>query len=225
MRVKRFVLISAATVAATAGAGGAIAAVTHDDGKKTEQAILDDAAKRLNVSPDDLRKALSDAEAAQLDQAVKDGKLTQQQADAIKSHMKTDGRVLGIPPGGPRFAGPGGPGFGHGFGPGPFDKGAVLDAAATALGTTTADLRKQLQAGKSIADVAKANNKSLDDVKAAIKDAVTKELDDAVKAGQLPADARTHILQELDEHIDDIVNATPGKFRGRFAGPRAGHWR
>jgi hypothetical protein len=225
MRVKRYIIVSAAVAAAAAGAGGAIAATSGDDGKKAEQSILNDAAKRLNVSPDDLRSALSAAEDAQLDQAVKDGKLTQAQADAIKTHRKQDGRVLG----GPGIGGPhGGPGFGFGgrglgFKAGP---GGALDAAASALGLKLADLRTKLEAGKSIADIAKDQGKSLDDVKQAITAGVTKELDQAVADKKLTAAQRTEILKELDEHLDDLVTR---KFDGERHGPRAGgppgHWR
>src|SRR4051794_41881214 len=107
MKVKPYVLISAAVLAAGAGGGAAIAATSgNDDQKKSEQAVLDDAAKRLNVSPEALRGALGAAEDAQLDQAVKDGKLTQAQADAIKQRRRQDGPGRG-PPGG-RGHGPGG---------------------------------------------------------------------------------------------------------------------
>ncbi len=162
MKTKRIVIATAAVAAVAAGSAGAIAA-TQDDGTKTEQAVLDSAAKKLNVSPTDLRDALGSAEDAQIDQAVKDGKLTQQQADAMKARRKQDGRVLGI-------GRHGGPGDGHGPGGGP---GALLDPAAKALGLTTPELMTQLRAGKSLADVAKAQNKDLADVKAAVKKAAT----------------------------------------------------
>jgi hypothetical protein len=229
MRVKRYIIVSAAVAAAAAGAGGAIAATSGDDGKKAEQSILDDAAKRLNVSPDDLRSALSAAEDAQLDQAVKDGKLTQAQADAIKARRKQEGRVLGGPgvagPGffGGRGGGPGlgGPGIGFKFGP-----GGALDSAASALGLKLDDLLTKLRAGKSIADVAKDQGKSLDDVKKAITDGVTKELDQAVKDKKITAQQRDDILKELDEHLDDVVTRTfdGPRHAGRLAGP-PGHWR
>jgi hypothetical protein len=224
MRVKRYIIVSAAVAAAAAGAGGAIAATSGDDGKKAEQSILDDAAKRLNVSPDDLRSALSAAEDAQLDQAVKDGKLTQAQADAIKAHRQQDGRVLGGPGvGGPH--GPGGPGFGRGLGF-KFGPGGALDSAASALGLKLSDLTAKLRAGKSIADVAKDQGKSLDDVKKAITDGVTKELDQAVKDKKITDAQRTEILKELGEHLDDLVTRSfDGPLHGgKLAGPR-GHWR
>jgi hypothetical protein len=215
MRVNRYVVMSAAVLAAGAGAGAAIAAGGSDP-KKTEQSVLDDAAKRLNVTPDALRSALGAAEDAQVDQAVKDGKITQQQADAIKAGRQKDGRVLGGPgiggrpggPGGPR--GPGGPGhFGGGRGGPGLGGSAGLDAAATALGLKTDELRTKLQAGKSIADVAKDQGKAIADVKSAIKDAIVKQLDAEVTAGRLSAAERTRELAEIDAHLDDLVNRTP----------------
>jgi hypothetical protein len=214
MRVKRYVLVSSAVLAVGAGTGGAIAATSADDGKKAEQSILADAAQRLNVSPEALRSALGAAEAAQLDQAVKDGKLTQAQADAIKAHRQQSGRVLGGPgaDGGHGF-GHGGPGFGHGA------RGGLLDAAATALGLKPADLLTRLRAGTSVADVAKQQGKTVADVKAAVTDAVTKQLDADVQAGRITAAERTAELDELSSHLDELLSATPGTLhRGRAAG-------
>ena len=221
MKVKRYVLVSAAVLAAGAGGGAAIAASGGDDDRqKTEQSIIADAAKRLNVTPDALRSALGAAEDSQIDQAVKDGKLTQEQADAIKARRAKDGSVLGGPGVGGPHGGPGGPGFGRGIGgPGLMFKigpGGALDAAASALGLKRDDLVSKLRDGKSIADVAKDQGKSLDDVKKAITDGVTKELDQAVTDKKLTGDQRDKILKELDEHLDDLVTRTPPKGGPRF---------
>ena len=222
MKVKRYVLVSAAVLAAGAGGGAAIAASGGDDRQKTEQSIIDDAAKRLNVTPDALRSALGAAEDAQLDQAVKDGKLTQAQADAIKKHRQEDGTVLGGPgvggPGHDGRGGPGGPGFGLRFKGGP---GGALDAAASALGLKRAELLTKLRAGKSIADVAKDQGKSLDDVKQAITAGVTKELDQAVADKKLTSAQRDKIVKELSEHLDDLVNGKRPDGAPRF--DRKGH--
>jgi hypothetical protein len=223
MRAKNVITISAAILAAGAGAGVAIAAV-GDSAKKTEQSVLDDAAKRLNVTPDALRSALGAAEDAQLDQAVKDGRLTQKQADAIKADRQQDGRVLGGPGIGGRHGGPDGFGGRGGFGFGPV-RGAGLDAAASALGLKADELRTRLEAGKSIADVAKDQGKAIADVKSAIKEAITKQLDADVSAGRLTADQRTRALAELDQHLDDLVTRTPPKRgeRPAYAAGRHGH--
>src|SRR5688500_6541719 len=97
MKPRRIAALAVSGALVAGGAGAAIAAVTKDDAKQTEQAILDDAAKRLDVTPEKLRDALSAAQDTQLDQAVKDGDLTQKQADAIKAARKDSGRVLGGP--------------------------------------------------------------------------------------------------------------------------------
>jgi hypothetical protein len=226
MRVKRYVLVSAAVLAAGAGGGAAIAASNNDDDRqKTEQSILDDAAKRLNVTPEALKSALGAAEDAQLDAQVKAGELTQEQADAIKKARAQSGTVLGGPgvgrggPGGPGGKGAwGGPPRGFGLQFGLDVKGGAIDAAAGALGLSRDDLVAKLKAGASIADVAKDRGKSLDDVKAAITGAVTKELDQRVADKQLTADQRDKLLAGLKEHLDDLVNLTPPD-RPRFARP------
>jgi len=206
MSRKHLIIVAAATAVVAGGAVGAIAA-TGDDAKKTEQSILADAAKRLNVSPDDLRTALGAAEDAQLDQAVKDGKLTKEQADAIKAQRAKEGRVLGIPPGGHGGPGvPGGPGFGfhgHGrsFGPGLRPGFDGLGDVAKALGTSRSDLLKDLSSGKTISAIAKAHGKSLTDVRNAVKDAAGKRLDAEVKAGRLTDAQRKAILSEISERI------------------------
>ena len=202
---RRIAVIALSGALVAGGTGAAIAAVTKDDGKKAEQAVLDDAAKRLDVTPEKLRDALAAAQDAQIDQAVKDGKLTQKQADAIKAARKQSGRVLG-PLGGPRLhgefdkrfgPGPGGPGI-HGFGHG------LLDDVADALGTTPEKLFAQLRAGKSLADVAKANGKSLADVRSALKAAMKTRLDKAVADGDITQKQADAMLAHVDEKLKAI---------------------
>jgi methylphosphotriester-DNA--protein-cysteine methyltransferase len=195
------------------GTAAAIAAVTKDSGKQREQAVLDDAAKRLNVSPQQLRDALSAAQDAQIDQAVKDGKLTQKQADAIKAARKQSGRVLG---GGPER------GFGHhGFGPGHGAAGAIFPDLAKALGVTKSELRTQLQAGKSIADIAKAQGKTLDEVRASLKAGAKTAADKAVKDSDITQAQADELLAHLDDALTHLGEAGPRlHFRGhRGEGP------
>jgi hypothetical protein len=210
MRPRRIAALALTGALLAGGTGAAIAAVTKDDGKKAEQAVLDDAAKRLNIAPETLRSALSAAQDAQLDQAVKDGKLTQKQADAIKERLKQSGRVLGGGPLGPGgFGGRGGHGFGPGFGPHHGAAGAIFPDLAKALGVSKAELRKQLQDGKSIADVAKAQGKSLDDVRAAIKADAKTQTDKAVTDGDLTQAQADELLSHLDEALTHLGDARP----------------
>jgi len=197
-RRKRTAAIGAVVALAVAGGGVAYAAATNSDPR---DAVLRDAAQRLNVTPDKLRSALQGAFEDQLDQAVKDGRLTQRQADAMKQHIEQDGLPLGGPMGGPGHGGPfGGPGHG------PF--GAGLDAAATYLGLTRAQLGRRLMAGKSLADVARAQGKSVAGLEQAMLDDATSQLDRAVADGKLTSAQRDDILRELREHIGDVVDGS-----------------
>ena len=109
------------------------------------------------------------------------------------------------------------PGFGHrGFG-----FGFGIEGAADYLGLTEAQLREQLQDGKSLADVAKAQNKDVAGLKAALKAKLTTRLDEAVKDGHLTAAQKTKILADVDDRLDDLINGTPPK---RPDGPKF-RWR
>ena len=88
MRTRRIAALALSGALIAGGTGVAIAAVAKDDDKQAEQAVLDDAAERLDVTPQKLRDALAAAQDAQLDQAAKDGNLTPKQADAIKAARK-----------------------------------------------------------------------------------------------------------------------------------------
>lgn len=209
MTTKRIAIIGGAVVALAAGSAGAIAATNDDEAKQREQSVLNTAAKKLDVSPSELRDALEAGQEAQLDQAVKDGKLTQEQADAIKKRMQDSGLVLGGP-GGRGHGGPGGPG-------GPHGGREMFDEAAKALGLSEDELHQQLESGKTLAQIAKAQNKSLDDVKAAVKKAALARLDQAVKDGKLTDAQRDQIAKDLDDRIDHLGERPFG--RGPGHGP------
>ena len=201
--MRRQHLIAGAVTAAALAGGAAGAVAATDDHKAAEQSILSDAAKRLGVSADELRSALSKAEDAQLDAEVKAGRLTQAQADAIKQHRRADGTVLG----------PGGPG-----GPGGTSARAATATAGPAARSCSATPRKaigigedalvtQLRDGKSLAAIAKAHGKTLADVKAAVKAAATKRLDADLKAGRITQAQRDELAGHLDEAIDHLGDA------------------
>jgi hypothetical protein len=204
---KRVVLIGAVTALAAGGAvGGALAASGTFDPKAERQAFLNDAAGRLGVTSSKLEDALKQAALDRVDAALAAGRITQDQANAMKAAINAGQLPIGIPGAGP--------GFHRGFG---FRGGGFLDAAATYLGLTDDQLRTQLQSGKSLADVANAQNKSVDGLKQAIISAVQSKLDQAVKDGRLTSDEETQILARLKASIDDLVNGTlPAKPAGAF---------
>ena len=150
-RRKRIAIIGAVAVGVVGIAGTALGA-----GSGSSPSFLNDFARRLGVSPAKVRSAYQGAMADRLDQLVKDGKLTQAQANRLKQHLN-DHSLRGFGEGGPGFGGPrhhmfSGPG-GH-----PHGGGAMmwLKPAATYLGVTEQALAKELRAGKTPAAIAES---------------------------------------------------------------------
>jgi hypothetical protein len=214
--------VGALAVAAVVSGGAAYAATQDDSPQARSQAIVNDAAGTLGVDPSKLSDALKKALEKQVDSQVTAGTLTQAQADAIKQRIEDGTQPIF---GGPGFGGRGGhfghdgpgSGFGRGFG-GP-GLAAGVDEVATYLGLKPDALRTELESGKSLADIATAQGKTVAGLKTAITDAVTKRLDAAVTAGKLAKDQEQKLLDGLATHLDDLVN---GVHEGHGFGHR--HW-
>jgi hypothetical protein len=212
MKLNRKLAIGGVVLAAFGAAGGAYA-VTNSGGNGRD-AYLNDLATRLHVSRDQLDSALKGAFEDRIDAAVKAGKLTQSEADNIKKKVEQSGVVPGLGGPGPgpfpgKGPGPGGPHFGFGFG-----IGAAAGDVAKYLGLTQAQLRQQIASGKSLADVAKAQNKPLDGLKSEIQSTAKTQLDKAVAAKKITQEQENNLLDKLKANIDDLVNAKPGQFKG-----------
>jgi hypothetical protein len=239
--LKRRLAGGLAGLAIVAGAGGAIAVANSGSGSRADNrdAFLNDVAKRLHVTPQELKDAFIGALSDRLDADVKAGRLTRAQADEILKHAREDRDepfgfgFHGPPPPGspPPFPGPppgraphGVPGIPPGPGaPGPI--GAGFSAAADYLGLRQDQLRKKLESNKSLAQIAAGENKSVDGLKSAIEAAVKKDLDKAVAGKRLTQKQEDDILSGLHDRLDDIVNRKrsdrpprPPRFRHR------GHW-
>lgn len=222
MKLTRKRAIVAAVVAAALAAGGTGAAfATGTSGGQTPQerqaAILQDLAGKLGVTVDKLKTAIQAVAGDQIDQALADGKLTQAQAAELKRQLQS-GSLLPFRIG----AGPGFPRHGSlGFG-----RGMELDAAATYLGLAQADLRTQLQSGKTLAQIAQAQGKTVAGLEQAMLEAASSQLDRAVAAGKITADRKASILANLKTRIDAMVNGSmpaPGPGMGKgWGGPMRG---
>ena len=155
-------------------------------------------ADKLGVSVDKLQSALRDALKATVGQALKDGNLTQSQAD--KANESIDKMTFDKPLFGQFLAARRQNIVRAGFAIGK----EAIGAAADKLGMTPKELLDELRDGKSLADVAKAKNVSVDDLKTVILTAVNAQIDQAVKDGKLTqsqADQAKSKVAELDLSI------------------------
>jgi hypothetical protein len=199
-------LLAGAAGGALATSGGSKATTMTTTTPSTKQGIVDaflsDLAGRLGIDVSKLTDAIKGAAIDQVNQAVKDGRLTQDEANAIIARINSGdiGPGFGF---GLRF-GFGGPGFGH-MG---FARVDPLSTAASYLGLTEAQLRAQLQSGKSLADIAKATpGKTVAGVEDALVAAATKAIDANTK---LTADQKAQLIAKVKAMVDTLVNETPG---------------
>jgi polyhydroxyalkanoate synthesis regulator phasin len=193
--IKRKVVAGTVAALAVGGTGAGIAATKLGGSPSAEnKAIVDDAAKELGVQPSQLTDAIKKALSARVDAAVADGRLTKEQGAELKARIASDNFPL--------------------FGPQAFDgghfghRGPGLAAAAKYLGLTEAKLEAQLESGKTLAEVAKAQGKTVDGLVAALKADAKQKLDGAVKAGRLTQAQENQILADLDQRITGFVNGT-----------------
>jgi polyhydroxyalkanoate synthesis regulator phasin len=129
---------------------------------------------------------------AALDKLVQDGTITQAQEDAViqalKDALPRDGRgelrerLLR----------------------------AAIKVSAETIGITPQELRAELQAGKSIAEVAAEHNVSVDDVKQALVDAATAKINEAVANGRITQERADNLIERLPALVERVVNHHKG---------------
>jgi uncharacterized protein YidB (DUF937 family) len=215
---------AAAAVVSTAVIGaGVVMAQSEENG--TGIAFLDRVAEKLGVDRETLDTAIEDARSEEIEEAVANGDLTQEQADRLKE------RLDDLPPDAP-FIGPGFE-FRHGFaGGGEFGfafkfgfngMGAGFDSESLAafLGIDEDQLGEELRAdGATLATVAEAHGKSRDELKAFIIGEFEAKLDEAVANGEATQEHADEMLADFNERVDEIIdNEFPERpFGGRFGG-------
>lgn len=215
------VLVLTAALALAVGAGGAIAA--SKSSATRGDSFLARVAGHLGISTEKLQDATKAAAIDQVDADLKAGRITKAQADAMKARIETGEVPLFF--GGPHRFGD----FGHhGL---PFGPHEHLSATADYLGLSVPQLMQKLASGQSLADIAKAQNKSVDGLKKAILASATKALDQAVENGVLTRAQAKEGLKMLESRLDDIVNGSLPRMpmgRGGFhlpeGAPDRGGW-
>jgi hypothetical protein len=190
--------VGAAAVLISAGGGAAAVAASQNNSRSDEsKTIIDDAAGQLGISPEKLSNALKKALADRVDAAVAAGRITKAEGDALKARIQADD-----------FPIIGGHHGGFGFGLGHVGFFGRLDAAAGYLGLTDAQLRTELENGKSLAQIAKDHGKSVQGLIDALVASAKQKLDQAVAAGRLTKAQETEMLSGLKDRITNLVNST-----------------
>jgi hypothetical protein len=137
--------------------------------------------------------AITDDAKANLDAAVAAGWLTQKQADVLLAGVTKEAAAL-------VNAGPPVP---------PTPKSGPLDAAATYLGTTVADIQSALRSGKTLAQLVTAP-KTVDGLVDALTANAQTKLDKAVTAGDITSAQESAIMTKLKARVTDFVNGVHG---------------
>ena len=207
-RTRKALAIGIAALAIIGGGGAAIAA--SGDSSSPGRSFFDAVARHLGISSEKLEDATKAAAVDQVDAALEEGRITQAEADALNRRIESgDFPPFFAPFFGPRF----GPDFDR-TGPPPFLFGKRLSSAAEYLGLTEAELRTNLNEGKTLAQIAHDQGKSVAGLKNAMLKSTRAKLDQLVKDGELTREEADELYDRFQSHLDDLVQH--GMFRFHF---------
>ncbi len=98
-----------------------------------------------------------------------------------------------------------------------------VEALTETLGLTAQEIRAAFAGGMSLADIAADQGVSVDELQAALVEAATERIDEAVSRDRIDADRAAELKAELDDRIGEMINRTPGeRFDGEGHGRRRG---
>jgi polyhydroxyalkanoate synthesis regulator phasin len=168
------------------------------------QQYLQDLANRLHVSVSTLRQDSNEAIADVLNQMVKDGKLTQKEADAIKQRL-TSRSACGV-----LFRQARRGAISHLLKPYAPDLESQI---AQGLHLSVDQLKAQLRAGKTLKQIADAQHVSASQLHTLVLNAIDKELDKAAQAGTITQQQANAIKQYLQKHPQVITRLVNRRFK------------
>ncbi len=179
-------------------AGVALAQGGGDGGAQVErQSFASRVASHLGVTEQQLVDAFKAARLDMLDEALAEGKITQEQADKIRQRIE-DSQGLGFGLKGWRMRALGG----------------IVSSVAETLGMTPREIVQELKDGRSLAEIGEAKGVSADTLKSTILTAAQDKLDQAVADGKLTQERADKITARLTDNIDKILNWKRGSGEG-----------
>jgi polyhydroxyalkanoate synthesis regulator phasin len=185
------------------GSGGS----GSSDHQAARQAYIDQLAQQLGIDSSKLTDAVRATDLAQIQQYLKDGKITQAEADALTQRIN----AAATPP----FGVPAHP-HARQF----FQVGGVGDLGDVAqfLNTDTTTIKDALKGGQSLAQVAQAHGKTADELKTFLTDKATQRIKDAVADGKITQAQADTITSNLSSRLDKIINATHDRMHSATPG-------
>ncbi len=169
-----------------------------------EGKTLAEVAAEQGVSESDLVDALVAAATDRINEAVTEGKLTEDEAaDKIAGLEDTVSERVNAEPGEGRRGG-------HGH-----HRRHVAGEVLTELGLDKDTVKAGTQEGKTLAEIAAEAGVSEADLVAALVEAANERIDQAVEEGKITADEASEKKDGLEEKTTERVNAEPGERRGR----------
>jgi len=153
---------------------------------------LADIATEKGISKEELKTGLQAKFQARLNEAVKKGELTNDKRNAIMSRFNANlDQMITQKDWAKRVK---------------MYRHFWIGAAAQVLNIDKEALKKELQSGKSLEDVAKEKGISKDQLKAGLQDIQKKRLDELVKQGKMTKEKENQILTHTSEHLDKWIS-------------------
>jgi hypothetical protein len=213
-KTKKIVLGSSALLVGVAAFGsitlGSVFAQSNATAQEKRDQYVGRLAEVAGVDKTKLTDAMKTVSKENVAQDVKDGKITQTEADKINAKIDS---------------GDFGPGMGMrgdhmGKGPGPFGGKETMDAVAKYLGVDEATLKSSEQSGKTLLQIAVEKGKTEADLKQFIKTTMETNLATAVKDGKITQEQADKMKANEDDMISHMINNTKpeGKMGGRGMG-------
>ena len=169
------------------------------EGERPGDRFIAKTAENLGVSAEDLTTAMTDAQFELIDEAVAEGKLTEEQAAKLKERIEEYGplSVIGLRQ------------RKDGHGP---CRGAklVLGAAAEVLEMERGEIIEAVRSGQSLAEIAEGQGMSVEEFTVALLEAIKAKLDAKVVEGAITQAQADRVFAEIESEIDKIV-----KFEGQ----------
>jgi uncharacterized protein YidB (DUF937 family) len=168
--------------------------------------FLSTLAGKLGVSVEELEQAIRDTNLELLDEAVADGRISEEDAARIRERIES-GEALFFPHPRPHRA----PGWG------------LKSEVAEFLGITREELFEARMDGQTLAEIAAAEGVSEDDLAAYLIGEIEEYVNEALEAGRISQERADELLAGASARVDELIHSEglPHRF-GPGRGPRPG---